>query len=197
MILTNPNNKNPMTTFKNLTHHFLLPSPTMDDERFFEALIYVCRHTTQGAWGFIINQPLKVGSVGAILNELDLPSSQKAMNTPAMHGGFVRPEAGFVLHTGLPDFSSSFVIGENVCLTTSKDILQRLSADDLPHYLLCMGFCAWQSGQLEQELGQGDWLICPSDLKILFAMDFADRLPLTYQKLGINLDKYTNQIGRA
>ena len=71
-------------TFKNLTHHFLIPSPTMNDERFFDALIYVCRHTLQGAWGFIINQPLNIGSVGSILDELDLPSSQINMNTPAM-----------------------------------------------------------------------------------------------------------------
>ncbi|TWV82461.1 YqgE/AlgH family protein [Moraxella sp. VT-16-12] len=184
-------------TFKNLTHHFLIPSPTMNDERFFDALIYVCRHTLQGAWGFIINQPLNIGSVGSILDELDLPSSQRNMNTPAMHGGFVRPEAGFVLHTGLPEYRSSFVIGENVCLTTSKDILQRLSCDELSHYLLCMGFCNWQAGQLEREIRQGDWLICPSDLQILFGADFADRLSLAYQKLGINLDKYTDQIGRA
>lgn len=186
-----------MNSFKNLTHHFLLPSPTMDDERFFDAMIYVCRHTHQGAWGFIVNQPLTGSSVGAILNELELPSSQKSMNTPAMHGGVVRPEAGFVLHTGLPDYNSSFVIGENVCLTTSKDILQQLSQDKLPHYLLCMGFCNWQAGQLEKELGQGDWLVCPSDLQILFGAKFTDRLPQAYQKLGINLDKYTEQIGRA
>ena len=44
---------------------------------------------------------------------------------------------------------------------------------------------------------EGDWLICPSDLQILFGADFADRLSLAYQKLGINLDKYTDQIGRA
>lgn len=186
-----------MIPFKNLTHHFLLPTPTMDDERFFDTLIYICRHTLQGAWGFIVNQPLKVGSVGAILDEMGLPSSQKATNTPAMHGGFVRQEAGFILHTGLPDYASSFVIGENVCLTTSKDILQRLSNDELTHYLLCMGFCTWGAGQLEQEVGQGDWLICPADLQILFGAKFDERLPKAYQKIGIDLDRYTDQVGRA
>lgn len=169
----------------------------MPDERFVNSLIYVCRHTPDGAWGFIVNQPLRHVSVGGLLQELALPSSQKMMNTPAMHGGFMRPEAGFVLHTGLPDFSSSFAIGENVCLTTSKDILKRLASDSLPHFLMCMGFCSWAKGQLDKEVSQGDWLLCPCDLQILFGAKFEDRLSLACQKLGINLDRYTDQIGHA
>lgn len=169
----------------------------MSDERFFDALIYICRHTPDGAWGFIVNQPLNAGSVGAVLQEMDLPSSQANMNVPAMHGGFVRPEAGFVLHTGLPEFNASFVIGENVCLTTSRDILGRISQDALGHYLLCMGFCQWHQGQLDKEIGQGDWLICPCDLMILFGADFDDRLTLARQKIGIDPDRYADQIGHA
>ena len=85
---------------KNLTHYFLVPSPSMSDERFKDALIYICRHSSAGAWGFIINQTHPFLSVGGLLGELDLPSSYRTISTPVMHGGFMRPEAGFVLHTG-------------------------------------------------------------------------------------------------
>lgn len=180
-----------------LTHHFLLPSPSMPDERFADALIYLCRHNKQGAWGFIVNKPLSQ-SVGKLLHELDLPSPKQAMQTPAMQGGFIHPEAGFVLHTGLPDsYASSFVVGENVCLTTSKDILTRIYMNQIPHYLLCMGFCSWSKGQLEKEIADNDWFVCPADLHILFEAKFTDRLDLAYQKLGVDLGKFTTHIGRA
>lgn len=184
------------TPFNSLVHHFLLPSPDMPDERFADALIYLCRHTREGAWGFIVNQPLPQ-AVGTLLQELDLPSPRQTMQTPAMQGGFVRPEAGFVLHTGLPDYASSFAVGENVSVTTSKDILNRICMNELPHYLLCMGFCSWRAGQLEMELADNDWLVCPADLSILFEVKFADRLTLAYQKLGLNVDKFAVDVGRA
>lgn len=179
-----------------LTHHFLIPSPSMDDDRFAGALIYVCRHTADGAWGFIINQPMSA-SVGMVLQDMGIPSPTKTMNTSVMRGGFVRPEAGFVLHTGLPDFASSFVVGENVCLTTSKDILGRISQDSLRHYLLCMGFCQWHKGQLDKEVQQGDWFVCPCDLQILFGADFQDRLALARQKIGLPTEGSLLVMGRA
>lgn len=181
---------------KNLAHHFLLASPEMADERFTDTLIYICRHTTEGAWGFIINQPLPM-SVGGLLGELDFPSSQTTMNTPTINGGPVRPEAGFILHTGLPDYKSSFAISENVCLTTSQDILERLSEDGVTHYLLCMGFCNWGKGQLEAEIGGGDWLVCPADLQILFRTPFQDRLHQAYDKIGINPHTFVSTTGYA
>lgn len=180
-----------------LVHHFLMPTDKMTDERFFDALLYICRHTKDGAWGFIINKPLESISVGSLLSELDLPTSRANMNTQALDGGPVREEAGFVLHTGLPDYKSSFAISENICLTTSKDILEKLSHDKLEHYLLCMGYCQWGKGQLDQEIALGDWWVCPADLGIIFGLPFQDRLTASLAKLGIDINKFVNQTGSA
>lgn len=180
-----------------LIHHFLIPTPQMDDARFSDALIYICKHNADGAWGFIVNQPLNATSVGGLLGELDLPTSQATMNTAAMNGGPVRTEAGFVLHTGLPDYKSSIAISENICLTTSKDILEELSCDRVRHYLLCMGYCSWGKGQLDAEVAAGDWFICPADLRTLFELPFEQRLSASLARLGINPDKLTDTIGYA
>ncbi|OOS03589.1 putative transcriptional regulator [Moraxella cuniculi DSM 21768] len=179
-----------------LNHHFLIPTPQLQDDRFVDTLVYICRHTKEGAWGFVVNQPLP-NSVGALLADLDLPVSQQMMNTPAVDGGPVRIEAGFVLHTGQPDFKSSFVIAENVCLTTSKDILQHLAFGELSHYLLCMGHCSWSKGQLEAEVYAGDWYICPADLPTLFLTPFADRLAACYAKMGIKPERLAANLGYA
>ena len=114
-----------------------------------------------------------------------------------MHGGFVRPEAGFVLHTGLPEFKASIVVGENVCLTTSQDVLKQLGKNTLSHYMLLMGFCQWSKGQLDEELKQGDWLVCPCDLAVLFGADMEDRLTLARQKIGLSIEGVLPVMGRA
>lgn len=169
-----------------LVNHFLLPTEQMGDVRFFETVLYICRHTPEGAWGFIVNQPLVGLSVGGLLGESHIDGGAKSMTINAMKGGFVRMEAGFVLHTGLPRFESSMVVGENICLTTSRDILPFLVDNSIGHFMVLMGFCSWQKGQLEQDIARGDWLTCPADAYILFDDRADKKRQLIYQKLGLN-----------
>lgn len=168
----------------NLINHFLLPTDKMDDPKFFGKLVYICRHSKDGAWGFIVNEPLKSLTIGGLLTELNIDGGAKAMTKPAMKGGFIRPEAGFVLHTGMPQFDSSFAVGENICLTTSRDILPFLMGESISHFMMLMGFCSWQKGQLEKEIDSGDWLTCQADSGILFYDKPANKSDLVYQKLG-------------
>ncbi|MDO4249950.1 MAG: YqgE/AlgH family protein [Moraxella sp.] len=182
----------------NFAHHFLLPTPQMSDPRFAGSLLYLCRHSHEGTWGFIINQPNTSISVGGLLQDMRIDADKITMHTPAMNGGPIRPEAGFVLHTGLPNFRSSFAISENVCLTTSRDILPLLAHHErLSHYMLLMGFCTWQQGQLQEEIQAGDWLTCPAKIDIIFEPDHSQKLSKAYQLLGVNPDKLAPTIGIA
>lgn len=182
-------------TFAN---HFLLPTAQMGDPRFFDALIYICRYGKEGAWGFIVNEPSAFMTVGGLLAEMEIDGGHEAMNIPAMKGGVLRPEAGFILHTGLPEFESSFAIGENICLTTSRDILSRLApVSQFSHYLLLMGFCSWRAGQLEKEISAGDWLTCPARADILFHKDHTKKIELAYESMGISAELLSPIIGQA
>ena len=42
----------------NLTHHFLIAMPGMQDEMFSRSVVYVCEHSDKGALGIIINKPV-------------------------------------------------------------------------------------------------------------------------------------------
>lgn len=183
---------------KSLANHFLLPTAQMNDPRFFDTLIYLCRHGKEGAWGLIVNQPSSFMSVGGLLADMNIDGGHEAMNMPAMNGGVLRPEAGFVLHTGLPVFESSFAISENICLTTSRDILTKLApVSCFAHYMLLMGFCTWRTGQLEKELEMGDWLSCPATAGILFESNHHKKIDLVYEQLGICPDFLSPVIGQA
>ena len=40
----------------NLTGQLLISMPTLEDERFFKSVIYICAHSKEGAMGIIINK---------------------------------------------------------------------------------------------------------------------------------------------
>ena len=186
-------------TQKNLTHHLLIATPSMPDERFRHALIYVCRHDKYGVLGLRINEPLADMQVGKLLDNLGMDvTDESVMGDLALDGGPVRPEVGFVLHTGQPQWASSFAISENSCLTTSRDILEHIaSGQGVGHYHLCLGHASWGKGQLEREIEQGDWLACPADMALLFDVPFEERWHHAGSKLGINLDLLSLDIGHA
>jgi putative transcriptional regulator len=42
----------------NLTDHFLIAMPAMDDPYFSKTLIYIAEHNDRGALGVIVNRPI-------------------------------------------------------------------------------------------------------------------------------------------
>ena len=163
----------------NLTHHFLIAAPELPDPRFEQALIYICRHDKHGALGLMVNRPLKKANVGKLLEDLNIEvTDPQVMEDLALEGGPMYPEVGFVLHTGQPQWASSFAISENVCITTSQDVLKRIAVGQgVGHYQLCLGH--------------------PADLNILFDAPFDARWQLAADKLGVNFDYLSSDIGHA
>ncbi|MFY8178774.1 MAG: YqgE/AlgH family protein, partial [Limnohabitans sp.] len=41
----------------NLTHHFLIAMPGLEDAAFAKSVVYVCEHSERGALGLVINKP--------------------------------------------------------------------------------------------------------------------------------------------
>ena len=183
----------------NLTHHFLIAAPEMSDPRFAQALIYVCRHDRHGALGLIVNRPIENIYVHKLLENLSIEVTQpQVMQDVALEGGPMYPEVGFVLHTGQPIWASSFAISENVCITTSQDVLKRIATGQgVGHYQLCLGHASWGKKQLENELDNGDWLVCPADLTLLFDTPFEARWQLAADKIGVNFEYLSSDIGHA
>jgi putative transcriptional regulator len=85
----------------NLTHHFLIAMPSLEDETFAKSVVYVCEHSERGAMGLVINKPSDL-SMEDLFEKVDLPlHRQDLMNAPVLQGGPVHTERGFVLHDAL------------------------------------------------------------------------------------------------
>lgn len=185
----------------NLTNHLLIAPPNMPDPRFAESVVYIARHDKHGAFGFVINQPLNM-SAFELFSDININVSanfqQNFSVKEVLLGGPVRPEVGFVLHTGLPDWQSSVAITENICFTTSKDILQAIAENNsVSHFQICLGHASWQTKQLEAELAAGGWFAVAADSHLLFKLPFKERWQAAAQKAGINFNWLVDDVGSA
>jgi putative transcriptional regulator len=93
----------------NLTHHFLIAMPGLEDAAFAKSVVYVCEHSERGALGLVINKPSELSMEG-LFDKVDLPlHRQDLMTAPVLQGGPVHTERGFVLHDAMVVDASSQV----------------------------------------------------------------------------------------
>lgn len=182
-------------------HNFMLISmPQMEDENFVRSLVYICEHNEKGAMGLVINRQNNI-SFGDILPQLNI-SDRNATNVDQIifAGGPVQPEHGFVLHTPLDNkqWSSSIRVSEDLCLTTSSDVIDDIAHSSGPeHSLIALGYAGWGPGQLEKELAQNSWICCPFDADIVFNMPPEDRFQAATDSLGIDINLISTKIGHG
>ena len=60
-------------------------------------------------------------------------------------------------------------IDSRVAMTSSPQVLRDIGNRQGPSKsLIAFGYAGWRSGQLEGELGRGDWLTAEDDEKLIF-----------------------------
>lgn len=157
----------------NLTNHFLIAMPGLDDAIFGKSVVYVCEHSPRGALGLVINKPADM-KMSVLFDKVDLPLKREDLTqSPVFQGGPVQTERGFVLHEALytapdnkdePLYASTMTIPGGLEMTTSKDVLEALSSGAGPRrVLVTLGYASWGEGQLETELGENSWLTVDAD----------------------------------
>jgi putative transcriptional regulator len=85
----------------NLTHHFLIAMPGLNDENFNRSVVYLCEHSDRGALGLVINKPSDL-DMQQLFKKVDLNLSRSDLaHLPVLQGGPVHTERGFVLHESM------------------------------------------------------------------------------------------------
>ncbi len=182
----------------NLTDHFLIAMPALEDPYFSNALVYICEHNENGALGIIVNRPIDMNLAG-LFEKIDIKlEAQDMAGLPVYFGGPVQLDRGFVLHRPAGLWQSTLVVNANVGLTSSRDILDSVGAAGLPsEILVSLGYAGWEAGQLENELAENSWLTVPAEASILFDLPSEARLPAAMQKLGISFTQLSDVAGHA
>lgn len=191
----------------NLTNHFLIAMPGLQDEVFSRSVVYVCEHNERGALGLVINKPCDI-DMKRLFEKVDLPlHRQDLSHAPVFQGGPVQTERGFVLHEhnfletdklSEPFYASTLTIPGGLEMTTSKDVLEALSSGAGPRkVLVSLGYSAWGEGQLESELSDNSWLTVPASNSIIFDTPVAQRYDKALGLLGFEAWMLTPDAGHA
>jgi putative transcriptional regulator len=192
----------------NLTHHFLIAMPGLEDALFTKSVVYVCEHNSKGAMGLVINKPADIDLRG-LFEKIDLPLERSDLLTSQVfQGGPVQTERGFVLHEGIdfsaetenksPLYASTMTIPGGLEMTTSKDVLEALASGSGPRKMMVsLGYSAWAGGQLETELGENSWITVDADPAVIFDTPVNQRYDRALALLGLQAWMISTQAGHA
>ena len=147
----------------NLTSHFLIAMPALQEGFFAGTLTYVCEHNESGALGIVVNRPISL-TLGEMFDQIKIPLHQSRLEKMPVHfGGPVQTERGFVLHDTQGNWQSTLRINDRMALTTSRDILEAMGEGKGPrNAIVSLGYAGWEQGQLEHEMTENAWLTMPA-----------------------------------
>ena len=194
----------------NLTNHFLIAMPRLEDEQFSRSVVYLCDHSERGALGLIINRPSDI-KLKALFQKVDLDLARDDLvDVPGFHGGPVQTERGFVLHEALKGqssegqeasdavYASTMVIPGGLEMTTSRDVLEALSQGGGPQrVMVTLGYASWGGGQLESEIAENTWLTVGADKRLIFDTPVADRWEQALGLLGLQSWMLSPDVGHS
>ena len=186
----------------NFTNQFLIAMPGMGDGTFAGTVVYLCEHTEKGALGLVINKPIDI-KLKNLFDKVELPLDRADLaDAPVYFGGPVQTERGFVLHEGADGegggYNSSLQIPGGLAMTTSKDVLEALSAGAGPKKLLVtLGYSGWGAGQLEDEMSRNGWINVGAEPGIIFDTPVEQRYDKALLLLGIDVRMLSQDAGHA
>ena len=191
----------------NLTHHFLIAMPGLEDASFARTVVYLCEHSPRGALGLVINKPTDI-NLRNLFEKVDLPLGREELaRTPVLQGGPVQTERGFVLHEAVHAegqdasesvYASTMTIPGGLEMTTSKDVLEAMATGAGPRkVLVSLGYAAWGEGQLESELAENSWLTVGADPAVIFDTPVEQRYDRALSLLGLEAWTLSPDAGHA
>jgi len=181
-----------------LERQMLIAMPGMVDSNFVGSVTLLCQHNEAGAIGITINR-LSNFTLGEIFSQLHIECGNDTIRTlPVLEGGPVAPDRGFVLHSPLEGYESSMEVGQEIMVTTSRDVLADIAAGSGPDkYIVALGYAGWGGGQLEHEMLANAWLSVSADTDIVFDMPLPSRFDEALGRLGIKIDRLHSEAGHA
>jgi putative transcriptional regulator len=155
-----------------LAGQLLVATPGMADPRFYQSVILMVRHDSDGALGVIINRPLAERPLASVLQAVGIDDPGVSGTIRIFIGGPVQPEVGFVVHSREYHRPETLIVDDHVAMTSSREILRDIATKHGPKQnLIAFGYAGWGAGQLENELERRAWYIAADDPALIFEQD--------------------------
>lgn len=142
----------------------LMSTAAMDDPNFKTAIVFITEYNNEGATGFVINKPF-----GRNLNELVEFISSPPF--PLYAGGPVDKEHLFFIHRSNKLIPGGTRVTGNIYFGGDfKTAIGHINNGTVTgsHIKICIGYCGWDTGELEAEIAEGCWELAEAEAHIIF-----------------------------
>ncbi|HAK12669.1 MAG TPA: YqgE/AlgH family protein [Chitinophagaceae bacterium] len=148
-----------------LTGTLLASHPQLTDPNFISAIILICEHNANGSFGLRINKPIN-------FQLQDLVEDAQDIHFQVFDGGPVEPTAVHFIHRR-PDcvpegrqISNNLFWGGNFVRALKEIRNGNLSEKDIRFFV---GYCGWDTNELEAECEEQSWLLHQASTDWIFA----------------------------
>jgi putative transcriptional regulator len=140
-----------------LRGQLLVAGPALVDPSFRRTVVLIGEHGEEGAMGLVLNR------VSTTLVDDAVPpiASLTAPDEPVYLGGPVQPQAVVVLADFADVEQAEVVVVENIGFLPGE-IEDTAAVGELRGVRVFAGYAGWGPGQLEDELGEGAWIVVPA-----------------------------------
>ncbi len=151
----------------------LISDPFLRDPHFMRTVVFLCEHSDQGSFGFVLNRPYE-----QTLDEF-VPELEGFM-IPVFYGGPVQPDTLHFLHClpalipGGQKVVSGVYWGGDFNKVIELIQSHGLGQDKIKFFL---GYSGWSEGQLAGEITEKSWLTSEGSSGIVFHPDAAQVWP--------------------
>lgn len=163
----------------------LLAEPFMLDPNFKRTAVILCEYSQEeGSVGFVMNKPLNMRVDSLIEGFPDFEAD-------VFFGGPVATDTIHYIHNVGDLLDDSQPVLPGVYWGGDFDKLKFLISSELiqpQHIRFFVGYSGWSTGQLENELEMGSWVIAPMDINYLFKSEPSLLWQQVMQNKG---DRYT------
>lgn len=137
----------------------LLSDPFVGDEYFQRSVVYLCEHSAEGSFGFVLNNFIDVN-----LSQLNdqFPSIQSKLSL----GGPVETESMYFIHTLGDELNESLVLSNGIFIGGDFEQLYKIIQ---PEHVtegkirFFLGYSGWDAGQLDHEISENAWVVAAVD----------------------------------
>lgn len=166
----------------------LIAEPFLKDDNFIRSVVYLCRHSDEGSFGFVLNKPYEL-----TLDELF--EGLEGHTIPVFVGGPVEPDTVHFLHQYPDLIKGSYALTDEIFWGGDFDdvknliIKNRIERSKIKFFI---GYSGWDKSQLENEWNEKTWLIADSNKKMIFDLPAGEIWKESIKLLGGDYEMMAN-----
>ena len=152
---------------KSLQGQLLLDGGKLAGSEFHHAVVLICRHDLEGAFGLVLNRP----SEQTVAESLTATLPETAQELPLFLGGPVQPQAlSCLIHEPAVGALTTTHVLPGLRLAHQLDELLEFEGKFVPFKQIKFfaGYAGWSAGQLDKEMQDAAWLTHPASIELVF-----------------------------